>query len=126
VPQELATRQLRFATFLDVLAFFLLAYDSLYGTFASIMFDFGKPWDVLNAVVFTIALPICFLAFWSRKATVLLLWCLFFLRWAVECFDGKPPTWVNPITWPWGWSLLAGTVVLQVGLFLRRPMKQAK
>ena len=108
----------------DTAAFFLLLYDTLMGAVASMIFDLSKPWDILNALVFTAALPIFLLAFRFRRTTILLLWCLCLSRWAVECFDGNSPALVNPITWPWGWSLFAGAAVLQLGYLLRKPTGQ--
>jgi hypothetical protein len=104
----------------DVLIFLLLGCDSIWGLIMALALDFRNPWSIVNALVFVLALPLFLLIFWSRRLAISLLWALFFLRWAVECLNGKPPALCNPIQWPMGVFLLTGLLVLQISYLLGR------
>ncbi len=119
MPQEIknSSRILLIAD--DVIVFVLLACDSVFGLIACLMFDFREAWSFVNAAVFIPALPIFALVKWSRRTTILLLWCLFFARWIVECFDGKPPALCNPLAWPMGLLLFVGVFIMQVSYLLK-------
>jgi hypothetical protein len=105
-------------TGLEIIAFMLLVVDTLAGLFICILLNFRVPWDVLNAFLFTFALPLSLVKFWSRRAALILLWGLFFLRWLIQCFDGKSPALLNPIAWPPGPFLFAGVLMLQIAYLL--------
>lgn len=120
MQEAVTTRSHSVQTAFDVLTALLLGCDSIWGFIMALALDLRNPWSLVNALVFTLALPVFSLVFWRRRLTIVLLWTLFFLRWGVECLNGKPPALCNPIQWPMGVFLLMGLLVFQLSYLLNR------
>jgi hypothetical protein len=94
---------------------------TLYGCFASIMLDLGKPLDFFLALSLVLPFPSFLVGLRSMRCSAALLWLTFALLWLVRA-NIRPNPELNPVD-ALGALYLLPTVLVQVAVFLA-PKKE--